>query len=182
VQGLFLVKDFITEVEERWFYKQIKNYGKWRQTRKNNRRVQVSGAFHDKNYNIIPGKYTPHPEYTFDLVNMIHELRDDVPEVKEYLSESFMEKISNPETSELFVNEYNPGDKLYLHYDNRQTYGDCIIGISILSDVEMRFGNNKILIPRKSLYIMTGKSRFSYKHGIDEIKHKRISLTYRTIR
>jgi len=181
IQGLFLVEDFITDEEERWLYQKIERYGEWKCSRTNNRRVQVSGALHDTCYSNIPDEYTPHPDYTTDLIELIEELRYDTPEVKKYLTDNFMERISNPKTSELFINEYNPGDKLYLHHDNRKTYGECIIGISILSDIVMRFDDNKIHIPRKSLYIMTGKSRFFHKHGIDFVKHKRISLTYRTI-
>ena len=92
---------------------------------------------------------------------MLEELREDIPETRKYITDEVMRKLQNPLQSELFVNEYVKGNSLYSHHDNRTTYDECIIGVSLLSDVEMEFsrGREKILVPvpRRSLYLMTGK-------------------------
>jgi hypothetical protein len=103
------------------------------------------------------------------------------PFVRDFLRpDEVMEKLQNPLQSELFVNEYVAGNDLYSHHDNRTTYDKCIIGVSLLSDVEMEFSQGKkhilIPIPRRSLYLMTGKSRYVYKHGIPSVTETRLSL------
>ncbi len=184
VKGLHLIKNFLTELEEDILVRNIED-SEWTQNRSQTRQVQVSGPWHDSAYKTIPGKYTPHPEYSSDVVEMIGELIEDVPEVQIYITDGVMRKISSSECSELFVNEYNPGDVLSSHFDNRTTYDECIIGVSLLSDVVMVFSRGKskiqVYIPQRSLYLITGEARYLYKHGIEEIRERRISLTYRTL-
>jgi alkylated DNA repair dioxygenase AlkB len=116
-----------------------------------------------------------------DLVRYVQRVTDRCPETKKYLTEAVMEKLESPATSELYINEYNPGDSLQPHFDHRTTYDECIFGISLLSDTNMVFGSESVRIPRRSMYLMTGKARFSLKHSIPKIEQKRVSITFRTV-
>jgi len=89
--------------------------------------------------------------------------------------------------TELFVNEYHPGDQLQFHHDHRSTYKEVIFGISLLCDCFMTFKLNKkelrVEIPARSLYLMTGDSRIKWKHGLYAgtlTGERRVSLTFRT--
>lgn len=71
-----------------------------------------------------------------------------------------------------------------------------IVGVSILSDCVMTFSQQckdakgkdvlieiDVVIPRKSLYVMEGKSRYEWKHGIKSecIHERRVSFTLREL-
>lgn len=179
IKGLYLVEEVISLEEEEYLAEHIKS-GTWVPSR-SGRRVQVTGAWHDSNYKIVPGKHTPHPSYIKKLLQILKETRKLVPEVRHVLTKESIKKISSHLHSEIFINEYNPGDFLRPHFDQRTTYDECIFGISLLSDVDMTFGKKTIRIPRRSLYIMSGKARYNYKHSIKNVENYRLSITFRTI-
>ena len=98
----------------------------------------------------------------------------------------------DPETCEVYVNEYKDHAGLQYHYDHRSTYDECIYGISLGCDGYMGFQHGstnkgkpyKVSVPRGSLYMMTGQARNKFKHGINRgwIDGRRVSVTFRTIR
>ena len=176
VPGLFLIPDFLSTDEEEWLIEEI-DAGKWQATRNGDRRVQVYGPYHDRNYKIIPGKYSNHPEYIGDLVELMFQRLDDIP---------LSDKLRDQQLTEVYINEYKEGQTLRQHFDQRSTYDECIIGVSCGSDAVMCFSSGKdrreILVPRRSLYAMTGQARFKYQHGIQQpIPDRRVSLTFRTV-
>lgn len=184
VEGLYLVKNFLRPEEENTLVKKICS-GIWGQNRSKTRRIQTYGAYHDSSYRTTE-RYTSYPGYSEDVLAMIEELREDVPETRTYLTDEVMQKLSDPQRSELFVNEYVNGNDLYAHHDNRTTYEECIIGISLISDIEMEFSSGRqkirVTVPKRSLYLMTGKARYVYRHGIPYVSETRLSLTYRTLK
>jgi len=157
-----LVRDFLRPEEETSLAEKI-HTGTWGQNRSKTRRIQTYGAYHNSAHRTTSG-CTEYPEYSEDVLVMLEELREDIPETREYITDEAMGKLQDPLQSELFVNEYVAGNDLYSHHDNRTTYDECINGVSLLSDVEMEFSQGKkhilIPIPRRSLYLMTGKSRY----------------------
>jgi len=80
-------------------------------------------------------------------------------------------------------------DALGFHKDNPIAYTEVICGVSLLSDVWIHYQylkeEIKVLIPKRSLYLLTGLARYKWKHGIppDSLVggDKRISLTYRKV-
>lgn len=93
------------------------------------------------------------------------------------------------------------------HVDTHSAFEDAIVSLSLASDIVMEFRkpnntNNKeytqhvsVLLPRRSLLIMSGESRYGWKHGITprkidvirntdghlttKFRSKRISYTFR---
>lgn len=179
IKGLYLLEEIISPEEEKYFIEQIQK-GVW-STGRSGRRVQISGAKHNIKYETISGKVTPHPKYIKKLIKILKEICDLDEGISHLLTRETIQKISSPETSEIFINEYNKGDSLYPHFDQRKTYRECIFGISLASDVIMTFGSRDILIPARSLYIMSGDSRYRHKHSIKHVDSYRLSVTFRTL-
>jgi alkylated DNA repair protein alkB family protein 4 len=90
---------------------------------------------------------------------------------------------------------YSPelGSHIEPHIDHTWIWGRRIIGINLLSDTKMTFSLNIILnniqylleitllINKNSLYIMSGRSRYLWKHSVkkEHIKSERLVLTLR---
>lgn len=103
-------------------------------------------------------------------------------------------------TKFLRVNHYNAptGGYMHKHMDSHKCFGPVIACCSLLADTSMNFydtqGNSFGMarvhqtavaeIPRRSLYFMTGPSRFQWQHGIrkDQCPAERLSLTFRSVR
>jgi len=90
---------------------------------------------------------------------------------------------------ELQINKYDLQSELGFHKDSQIFYRELIFGISLISDSNFSFSKQEIettvLIPNRSLYIMSGASRSKFKHGFHPNSivngNARISLTFRKI-
>jgi hypothetical protein len=93
------------------------------------------------------------------------------------------------------INEYRPGTPIGWHRDAPQY--DIVAGISLLSACRMKFrpyrspsaptsprrwATHKIVLDRRSAYLMTGESRQAYEHHIPPVAQLRYSATFRTLR
>lgn len=126
--------------------------------------------------------------YKFD--GIIKELRDIIIEKFDYFCDQGI------------VNKYDSKTSIGAHTDNENLFDDKIFGFSILGPTIMRFkhisGDKKfidVLLPRRSLIIMSGDARYMYTHeinklpkrfitknNIDEDKYCRISITFRKLK
>ena len=99
--------------------------------------------------------------------------------------------------NQLVVNEYQPGAGIFEHQD-QDVFGDTVISVSLGSTCAMRFTRTKpdeaeeLLLDPKSLLVLTGESRWHWKHGIparsrdlvngrEYVRSRRVSLTFRAI-
>lgn len=103
--------------------------------------------------------------------------------------------VKDYQVNQLTVNEYFPGQGIDEHYDHKEKFGKEIIGISLLSGIEMIFKKpNKELesyyLKPRSIYIMKDEYRYDYTHrikgldkdivhGVEIPRSRRISLTFR---
>lgn len=83
------------------------------------------------------------------------------------------------------------GDCLQDHVDDRQLSKEPIANLSIVGDCYMTFINQKkagsrdpirVLLPRRTLQVLTGNARYDYSHGIrnqDLLNDRRVSVTMR---
>jgi alkylated DNA repair dioxygenase AlkB len=83
------------------------------------------------------------------------------------------------------------GDYLSDHVDDRQLSKEPIANLSIAGDCYMTFINQKnkgssepsrVLLPRRTLQVLTGRARYDYSHGIrnqDILSERRVSVTMR---
>ena len=103
---------------------------------------------------------------------------------------------------------YPPGAAFQHHYDSRYRWGEVIVGVNLGQSGVLYFvpkagsrdearlpprmeGKIRITLPRRSIYIMSGASRFDWMHGIARqqptqpppswnVKNMRMSLTFRS--
>ena len=73
---------------------------------------------------------------------------------------------------QMTVNRYEPGQGIPAHCDTHSCFEDPIVSLSLASSVVMEFRKpstaeqTSICLPRRSLLIMSGESRFAWTHGI----------------
>lgn len=105
---------------------------------------------------------------------------------------------------QLTVNRYLPGQGIPPHVDTHSVFEDPILSLSMLSDVVMDFKDASgrkipVFLPRRSLTVMSGESRFGWTHSIASRMHdvictddkkgltllpreERVSYTFRLLR
>lgn len=105
---------------------------------------------------------------------------------------------------QLTVNRYEPGHGIPSHCDTHSVFEDPIVSLSLGSSVVMEFRKPdsaehvNVLLPRRSLLVMSGESRFGWTHGITprmsdivkktdghltvEKRELRISFTFRKLK
>ncbi len=187
-RGLILVPNFVTEREEDSLVAALDDSG-WRSDF--SRRVQHFGyAFNYGTRNVDPAA----------------PIEGGLPEfVRAVLpggSEGFRRGLGQADASALAAsdqctaNEYLPGQGIRPHIDTREAFGGHIASLSLLSDIVMDFrrGADKksIVLPRRSLLLLTGPSRHEWSHGIahrrDDViegshvaRTRRVSVTFRRV-
>ncbi len=100
---------------------------------------------------------------------------------------------------------YPPGAGFYHHFDSRHRWGEVIVGITLGQSGVIYFvpkdgqelmlppgkDSIRVTLPRRSIYVMSGASRYDWKHGIVKQQpsnpppfwnesNMRISLTFRS--
>ena len=103
------------------------------------------------------------------------------------------------DADQCIINEYYRNQGIFPHIDLIDKFGPVICSLSLGDECVMDFTKDdkkiSLLLPRRSLLIMKGESRYKWKHGISKnityIKngdkylkkknYRRISMTFRTI-
>ena len=185
VPGFYILENFINSDYEKVLAKGIElEQEPWKKNREN-RDVKIFGPWFDRRHRIYKdAKVTKLPSTYFEITKMVYiTARTFFPE------DHTLCQITNDEKTSYFVNKYEDNEGLRFHTDHPETYGNIIIGLSLLGDATLRFREKKsgrevgVNIPRGSLYFMTGSSRKDWEHGMysGDCKEKRISITYRIV-
>lgn len=108
-----------------------------------------------------------------------------IPEKLEYLNDPDLNQFVN-NYDQVIINEYKPGQKINYHIDHTSMFGKVIICLTIGECVPIKFKKDNIvktIYPEKgSLYIMTGRSRYQWKHySENNTNGVRYSITYRSV-
>lgn len=179
-KGLFYYENVIDEKEEKELIcfldrDEESNWNPLGET-KNSRKVQQYGYIY--NYN----------------TGNVKEKTKDIPLQFNFLIDILKQKFDR-NFNQVIVNNYIEGQGISSHIDSLK-YGDVIACYSIGSDSVIRFTKDKekydLFVKRNSLYIMTGDSRFKWKHempsrksdalnGLKLKRGRRISITFRYI-
>ncbi|HEY0760083.1 MAG TPA: alpha-ketoglutarate-dependent dioxygenase AlkB [Acidisarcina sp.] len=95
--------------------------------------------------------------------------------------------IAPAEIAESIVTEYPPSAPMGWHRDVPQF--ETIIGISLAGQGWMRLKPYKapgkvlsLLLKPRSIYVMSGESRWGWQHSIVAVESLRYSITFRTLR
>mmetsp|Transcript_6543 Transcript_6543/g.11506 ORF Transcript_6543/g.11506 Transcript_6543/m.11506 type:complete len:371 (-) Transcript_6543:6897-8009(-) len=195
VKGLYVFADFISPEEEQNILTRLTQQ-KWEPEKEGrqpkNRRVQHFG-------------------YKFDYGTRRCDPNDPIGDLPDWL-DGVTQRV-NMETSKLVgfqwkadqitVNEYIPGQGIPPHVDTHSAFEDGIVSLSTGCGTVMQFaksgdksiGQQHIYVPRRSLLVMSGPSRYLYTHGIQQRKtdpvegrgvvvrdSPRLSVTFRHIK
>uniref|UniRef100_A0A1B6MHZ2 tRNA (carboxymethyluridine(34)-5-O)-methyltransferase n=1 Tax=Graphocephala atropunctata TaxID=36148 RepID=A0A1B6MHZ2_9HEMI len=159
-EGLVLLSDFVTEEEEErllnsvhWDLDDHKEKGK---TLKHRRVKHFGFEFRYDNNNV--DKDSP--------------LEEAIPLECDFIGER-LAKLGHPLSwtpDQLTVNQYQRGQGIPSHIDTHSAFESPILSLSLGSDVVMEFRRGgrhvPVLLPRRSLLLMDGESRYAWSHGI----------------
>jgi len=185
---LLLIRDFLSTDEEEELLAQLDNGEDCQWDDRLSRRVQHYGYEFDY---ASRKAFSDHPMVPFPsrAKEALNKAATVLPEAAGY--------------NQLTVNEYLPGQGISSHIDTHSCFGDTMVSISLAADIGIRFipASEKLdsrerlslWLPRRSLLIMKGPSRFAFKHAIPLRKTdcvdgvvvnriRRVSLTFRSIR
>jgi len=186
--GLIIIENFITEEEEKSIVERLDNE-EW--IKDLSRRVQHYGYEFD---------YTTR---SIDPTRRLGELPAWVkaPLLNGYKSAPTERDILSDfcnAVDQVTVNEYLSGQGIRPHVDNPTSFTELIVALSLLSPVMMDFRHPDdrkkcVLLPARSLLVLSGDSRYIWSHGIGfrktewvdgevQLRSRRVSITYRVIR
>lgn len=104
-------------------------------------------------------------EFRYDINNVDKNtpLPNKIPEECENILARF-DEFKNFHPDQLTVNQYQPGQGIPPHVDTHSAFEDPILSLSLGSSVNMEFRNKDerqfiMLLPRRSLLVMSGESR-----------------------
>jgi len=178
--GLELVLDFITEEEEKALMERI-DQQPWSDALK--RRVQHYGwRYNYAHRQVTPAdRLGPLPDWLQDLTDRVHA------------------RHTGETPDQVIINEYLPGQGISAHIDLPSAFGPTVATLSLGHAVFMQFTPQKspqapvqLLLPRRSLCILRGDSRYKWTHAIvarhnDRVngtlvpRQRRMSVTFRSI-
>lgn len=107
-------------------------------------------------------------EFRYDINNVDKDkpLKEGIPKECDFLWGRLPFDFT-PE--QLTVNRYKPGQGIPSHIDTHSAFEDPILSLSLNSDVVMEFKKDEtlcVLLPRRSLAVISGESRYEWTHGI----------------
>lgn len=188
--GLFILNDFITEDDEFLL-------------------LSLCNFDDNEDTNSLKFRKVKHYGYEFKYstnnVNKAEPLEDAIPRECNFLWKRLKEKQPNFthfEPDQLTINRYCPGQGIPSHVDTHSAFEDPLISLSLGSPIVMEFKHDDgrhipVLLPQRSLAILSGECRYDWKHGItprslDAIqiegqlnvihRKERTSFTFRKIR
>ncbi|XP_020040944.2 tRNA (carboxymethyluridine(34)-5-O)-methyltransferase ALKBH8 isoform X2 [Castor canadensis] len=159
--GLVVIEEIVSSEEEKMLLESIN----WTEDKDNknfqkslkHRRVRHFGyEFHYENNNVDKEKPLP----------------GGLPDVCESILEKWLkEGYIKHKPDQLTVNQYEPGHGIPAHIDTHSAFEDEILSLSLGSEIVMDFKNLEgitvqVMLPCRSLLVMTGESRYLWTHGI----------------
>uniref|UniRef100_A0AC35EVJ8 Alkylated DNA repair protein alkB homolog 8 n=1 Tax=Panagrolaimus sp. PS1159 TaxID=55785 RepID=A0AC35EVJ8_9BILA len=143
-----------------------------------------------------------HFGYEFDYdSNSAFKKCDDIPSIFIQLIESMQPYFDTYFPDQVTVNRYRPGQSIPMHVDTHSAFEEPIISLSLQSSINLDYTHcanptvsTEIPLPRRSLLVMKGESRYCWRHGIrprasdvgvdGELvpREERYSITFRKIR
>ncbi|KAG6964433.1 hypothetical protein JG688_00007704 [Phytophthora aleatoria] len=128
-------------------------------------------------------------------------IKEPIPEVLQPIIDKIAECgiMDGDKPNQITVNEYLPGQGIAFHLDTHSAFTTTIASLSICSEVVMDFRhpdgvrNEGVLLPARSLAVMSGASRYKWEHAIvprtfdvidgkQVLRQRRVSITFRKIR
>ncbi|XP_076446185.1 tRNA (carboxymethyluridine(34)-5-O)-methyltransferase ALKBH8-like [Babylonia areolata] len=158
--GLLLLEDFITKETEQLLLENIdfKEHGS----------SDTGGSLKHRDVKHYGYEF----KYGINNVDPNEPLPEGIPEqCHNFLQRALDMKIVGHFPDQLTVNRYLPGQGIPPHVDTPSAFEDGIMSLSCGSQVIMDFRHPdgrhlSVLVPMRSLLVMTGESRYVWSHGI----------------
>ncbi|XP_038179952.1 alkylated DNA repair protein alkB homolog 8 isoform X2 [Arvicola amphibius] len=159
--GLLVVEEIISSEDEKMLLESVDWAGdtgnqNFQKSLKHRRVKHFGYEFHYENNTVDKDK--PLPGGLPDIYNSILE---------KWLNEGYIKH----KPDQLTINQYEPGHGIPAHIDTHSAFEDEIISLSLGSEIVMDFKHPEgvtvqVMLPRRSLLVMTGESRYLWTHGI----------------
>ncbi|XP_067944033.1 alkylated DNA repair protein alkB homolog 8-like [Watersipora subatra] len=111
-------------------------------------------------------------KYSTNNVDPNDPLANQIPDECKQLTDRLIKDgyLTDP-PDQLTVNKYEPGQGIPPHVDTHSAFIGPIVSLSLGSQVIMTFSNSlgdtrQVLLPRRSVLVMAGESRYSWSHSI----------------
>jgi alkylated DNA repair dioxygenase AlkB len=181
VPGLIVVHNFITEEEEQDILKELDldTQNPWRPSTFNGKYdVKAYGLRTELRYEVNGARQVhkadhPMPGWTEFLHERIAELP---PRISKLGESKVANELKHWRANEFNANRYNKsrGHVLEAHFDDRHLSGPILANISLGCDSVMRYEsldeNNRetvdVVLPRRTLQLVAGASRYNWTHSI----------------
>mmetsp|Transcript_57298 Transcript_57298/g.63997 ORF Transcript_57298/g.63997 Transcript_57298/m.63997 type:complete len:391 (+) Transcript_57298:225-1397(+) len=186
IPGLYIYEDFITEEEESMILHgiDIVDTLPWKSARFNGKYIGKRWGVHCN----LRDRRVDAPENP--LPNIIQEIM--LPKLERLLPTAVMKGCIPNEANSIDYRR-KLGHYLKDHVDDRKLSKESIANVSLAGDCYMTFKNiakhrniavpeQKVLLKRRCLQVITGKSRYDFTHGIsnqDLLTDRRVSITMR---
>ncbi|XP_042136353.1 tRNA (carboxymethyluridine(34)-5-O)-methyltransferase ALKBH8 isoform X3 [Peromyscus maniculatus bairdii] len=159
--GLLVVEEIISSEDEKMLLESVNWTGNtgdqnFQKSLKHRRVKHFGYEFHYENNTVDKDK--PLPGGLPDICNSILE---------KWLKEGYIKH----KPDQLTINQYEPGHGIPAHIDTHSAFEDEIISLSLGAEIVMDFKHPEgvtvqVMLPRRSLLVMTGESRYLWTHGI----------------
>jgi alkylated DNA repair dioxygenase AlkB len=184
VPGLFIFHDFITKEEEVIMLEQLDcsmEAQEWKSQRHTGSHKEKRwGVDHDLWSRDIRAPKHPFPSFMNEVL---------LPRLRQVVAM----KGCIPNDANAIDYRRDLGHSLRAHVDDRKKHNEPIANLSLAGTCYMTYRNQnqqrnlaiaemKILLPPRTLQVLTGKARYDFSHGIDNIdllSERRVSLTMR---
>ncbi|XP_060572353.1 alkylated DNA repair protein alkB homolog 8-like isoform X2 [Ruditapes philippinarum] len=168
--GLILLEEYVTEEYAAEIIKSVNwqdDHVKGQQGQLKHRRVKHYGY-----------------EFRYDINNVDPDepLPEGIPDVYKPLLDKLIDSgVVKHYPDQLTINQYQPGQGIPPHVDTTTAFEDGLISLSLGSQVLMEFRHPdgrhlSVLLPPRSVLIMTGESRYVWSHGITPRKSDIVPL------
>ncbi|XP_050416863.1 alkylated DNA repair protein alkB homolog 8 isoform X2 [Patella vulgata] len=154
--GLILLKDFISEEKE----DQLLKYIEWQE-----------GT--DQDFKLRKVKHYGYEfDYAVNIVDPNKPLAQGIPDIcHDFLHKAKDMSVIKYIPDQLTISQYPPGQGMLSHVDTVGDFEDGIMLLSLGSQVLMEFHHPKgehlsLVLPPRSLLVMTGESTYRWSHGI----------------
>ncbi|VDN03561.1 unnamed protein product [Thelazia callipaeda] len=129
-------------------------------------------------------------EFNYDINVAEEPSPNSMPTVCEAIIDKMLSAgLFQEKPDQLTVNVYEPGNGIPSHIDTHSAFTDTIASLSLISDIVMEFRDlantsavYDVLLPRLSLVVMQGESRYRWKHGIAKRKYDVNPITSKLMR
>jgi alkylated DNA repair dioxygenase AlkB len=180
VPGLAIVHDFITEEEEKLILDCLDKDADndWRPSTFNGKYdMKAYGLRTELRYQVPGGRQVHKAEHPMpDWAGFLHDRLAELPPFIAKFDKKLSGELRNWRANEFNANRYvkSRGHVLEAHFDDRLLSGPILANISMGCDSVMRYesldANNRqvvdVLLPRRTLQLVAGPSRYNWTHAI----------------